>query len=102
MILKLVGNSVMVEPLPDLQFSPSGLALPNHWKKPNLKYRVLAVGPGAWVKRKKKRVFLSPEVAVGDGVLTRAWIDGGIKHDFEDGSHRLIIDAADILASFQI
>jgi|HubBroStandDraft_6_1064221.scaffolds.fasta_scaffold107012_5 co-chaperonin GroES (HSP10) len=100
--MKLLGNTVLIEPMPDadLQTSASGLLLVNHYKKTNLKFRVLAVGPGAQRKRKHPRsgrertvvAFDKPECAVGDCILTRAELDSDlVKHSFDDGTGRLII-----------
>lgn len=103
--MRLLGNTLLIEPLPDvdMQKSASGLFLVNKWKKTNLKFRVLAVGPGEFRKRKRKdasgrfkttKQFDVPEVAVGDCILTRAEIDDGLtRYAFDDGTGRLIIDA---------
>lgn len=108
--MRLLGNVVLIEPLPDadMQQSASGLFLVNHYKKTNLKFRVLAVGPGEQrrrLKRSGKRVLLdvvdAPEVEPGDCILTRALLDDGIiKESFDDGSGRLIIYSQGILAKW--
>lgn len=110
-MIKLLGNTVLVEPLPDadMQKSASGIFLVNRYKKSNLKFRVLAVGPGELrrrLKRSGKRVILDvldkPEVEPGDCVLTRALLDDGIiKEALEDGTGRLIIYSQGILAKWK-
>lgn len=105
---KLIGNTVLIEPMPDadMQTSASGLLLVNHYKKNTLKFRVLAVGPGAQRKRKHPRsqrerlvpTFDRPEVSVGDCILCRAELDDNVtKEALDDGTGRLIVYADKIL-----
>lgn len=79
--MKLLGNRILIEPLPDAdreQTTASGLVLINKWKQANLKFKVIDKGPGGWQTRKKgKRVWMQPEVEVGDCVLTKAHIGTG-------------------------
>jgi len=105
-LLKLTGNKVAIGPLkPTQEVTPGGIhLLPNQHRTwvatdNDMQYRVLAVGPGRWVKAHKKgrpRHFEKPEVVQGDRVLVDLRY-GGLLHDFEDGSHRLIVDASKIL-----
>ncbi len=109
-MLKLIGNRVAIAPLkPTQQVTPGGIhLLPNQhrtWVSTDneMQYLVLAAGPGAWVKvpsisKRGKFVtkFLKPEVAPGDRVLVDLRY-GGLIHDFEDGTHRLIVDASKIV-----
>ena len=111
MPLRLIGNVVLIEPMPDadIQRSASGIFLVNRYKKSTLKYRVLAVGNGEQRKRKLRSgrlkttaVFDRPEVEVGDCILTRAELDDGVtKHTLDDGTGRLIIHAWAIMAKWR-
>lgn len=101
-MIKLLGNVLLIEPMPDadIQTSASGLFLVNKHRKTNLKFRVIAVGPGEFRKRTSPRtgrtrmlkVWDAPECSVGDCILSRAELDDGIvRHSFDDGTGRLII-----------
>lgn len=104
--LKLIGNRVAIMPLKSTnEKTPDGLFLiPNQHRSfvstdDEFQYRVLAIGPGRWVKATKKGCpshFEKPEVMAGDRVLVDLRY-GGLLHDFEDGSHWLIVDSAKIL-----
>lgn len=108
-MFRLLGNTVLIQPLPDadIQTSESGLLLVNKWKKTNLKFRVLAVGAGEFRRRRRKdascrfktvAAWDSPECAVGDCVLTRAELDSDItKFAFDDGTGRLIIKGEGVM-----
>lgn len=108
---RLIGNTVLIAPLADAneQVSAGGIVCVNHYHKTNLKFRVLAVGPGEWRKRKTRsgrtrtlNVWDAPDVKVGDCVLTRAELDSDVvKHSFDDGTGRLIIFSHGIMASYQ-
>ena len=104
MNLKLIGHTVLIEPLDaEVQTSASGLHLVNHHRKSTLKFRVIAVGPGGW-RRKKGRPdkWVQPEVEVGDCILSRAMLDADIvKHSIDDGSGRLLIHADGILMKWR-
>ena len=102
MVIKLIGNTILIEPLPDadMQKSAGGLFMVNKWKHSNLKFRVLAVGSGAWRRRKGKLkpVFDVPEVSVGDCIICRAELDPDVtKYAMDDGTGRLIIHSHGIL-----
>ena len=104
--MKLLGNTVLIVPLDDadIQVSAGGLFLVNHHKHSTLKYRVLAVGPGQWRRRKGKLkpCFDKPEVEVGDCVITRAQLDDSVvKHTLDDGNGRLIIHGDGVLLKWR-
>lgn len=109
--MKLLGNTILIEPLPDAneQISEGGIICVNHYLKTNLKFRVLAIGPGAQRQRKRPSgklktvpAFDKPEVEVGDCILCRAELDDAVtKYAFDDGTGRLIINADQIIASWK-
>lgn len=107
MTLRPLVNEVILSPVNETaQFSAGGLLLVNKYKRPTLKFKVLAVGPAGYVQRtkangRKKFVFRSPEVEVGDMVLCRAILEGGIaKAHFEDGTGRVVVSAENIIAKW--
>jgi co-chaperonin GroES (HSP10) len=105
--LKPLTNECILLPIDEqAQFSAGGLLLVNKYKRPTLKFKVLAVGPPGYVQRtkangKKKMVFRSPEVEVGDMVLCRAILESGIaKAHLEDGTGRIVVSSENILAKW--
>lgn len=101
-------NEVIIQPMtPDgTQMSPGGILMVNKYRKANLKFRVLAVGPAGLVAvlrgKKKKRVWREPEVEVGDCVICNAELDHTVvKHHFEDGTGRIVVDADKIMAKWR-
>jgi co-chaperonin GroES (HSP10) len=84
--LRLLGNRVLLQALPDDQLasSGSGLLLPNRYHKANLKFVVMAVGPGEFVKNSKgkKKRWVEPEVTPGCEVLSRHWLDASLHPDW--------------------
>lgn len=110
MSLKLLGDVVLLEPTNETGYAgEGGIMLPNHYKKPTITYRVLAVGPGQWRRKqtrngfwKKLAAYDQPEVSVGDMVLCRAALDADVvKHNFDDGTGRVIVHSRGILASWR-
>lgn len=109
-LLKLLGCDVLVSPLPDEQKSHEGvIVIVNHYKRPVMRFRVVAVGPGKFVPiSKKKRTFVEPEVKPGDIIITRFLVDSSLSQErlpwyrqpyhLEDGTTRVIIDCRDIIA----
>lgn len=89
-IMKLLGNRVLLEPLPLKVFSPGGILFTQIWQDDEKQYRVLAVGPG---RKLKNGTVVPPEVKPGDYVLAELY---GEHIKLPDG--RRIIDAKDILA----
>ena len=108
MTLKPLINECILQPVDEQgQFSAGGLLLVNKWKRPTLKFRVLAVGAAGFVYRingkgKRKRVYRLPEVEVGDMVLCRAIVDSGVaKAHLDDGTGRIVVDADRLLAKWR-
>lgn len=88
--VKLLGNRVLVAPLPQATKSAGGIHLAQRYQDDQMQFRVLAVGPG---KANKKGVLVPPEVKPGDQIVA------GLYHThtiLEDG--RRVIDASEILA----
>jgi co-chaperonin GroES (HSP10) len=80
-----------------------GFFLADPFKRGNLVFEVLAIGPGRTLKHpfKNKSVFIKPEVAPGDKVISRHWFTAS-EHpswhkpehlDGVDGRGRVILDA---------
>lgn len=89
--MRILGNRILIAPLPAPTTSANGLHLPVNYNDPRSaqQYRVEAVGPG---RRLKTGVTIPPEVMVGDYVLAP------LHHDhitLDDG--RKIVDASEIL-----
>jgi co-chaperonin GroES (HSP10) len=97
---RLLGNTVLLQPVAELPSSTGGILLPNVYRKPTLKFRVIAIGPGAWKTfPSKKKAFLKPEVKPGDIVISRCKLDHeAVKYAFEEGSECVIVHAESILA----
>lgn len=103
--MRLLGNTVLLEPFDAevWQSSASNLFIVNHYKKSTLAFKVLAVGPGEWRRKKRKpAVFIKPEVVPGDLVICRAQLDPGVvKHSLDDGSGRIIVGADSLMLSWR-
>jgi co-chaperonin GroES (HSP10) len=100
----LLGNRVLLERI-ELEdtLSPGGLFYADPWKKGNHIYKVLDVGPGRWLRhpKKNKKVFIQPEVSIGEQVLSSHWFTAS-EHptwhqpeylDYCDGRGRVALDA---------
>jgi co-chaperonin GroES (HSP10) len=101
--MKILGNRVLVEPLkPTTQVTPGGIHLLANPHRPwvaeddEFQYRVLAVGTGKLTKSGER---IPIEATPGDGVLVNL-TNGGIVNEFNDGSHRLLVDADKIQMIF--
>ena len=69
--LKLTGTNILLQPLPQKLRSDGGILFSANYRDDETQFRVLAVGPGRWIRRKgKKPFFKACEVEVGDHVLT--------------------------------
>lgn len=98
--LRLVGNNVMLQPLPPKLRSEGGLHLPPHekWRDDRMQYRVIAVGPGRIVRKKgKPDVHIPIDLEPGDHVLTPQ-IHG---NKFHADSGTIIIEADEIIAKWK-
>lgn len=91
--IRMMGNSVLVESLPQVQKSAGGVHLPQQYRDDQTQWRVLAVGPG---RKNKKGVLVAPEVKPGDRVLAPLYHDHVILSGPFKGQR--IIDASAIIA----
>lgn len=88
--MQLLGNTVLLEPLPKPAQSPGGVFYDLSRRDDRMQYYVRAVGPG---RKLKDGTVLVPEVRVGDKCLCNP--DRlGTRYAFEDG--RIIVDADNI------
>lgn len=100
-ISRLLGNTVLLKPLPFKTTSLGGLALPPNakYQPDQLQFTVLAVGPGRVVRKKGKVPVTIPiEVDPGDRVLLSQY--HGNRFAFDDGSGCIIVDASEIIAKY--
>jgi len=88
-ITRLLGNRVLLEPMPMPDKSAGGIHLVESYRRDEKLYRVLAVGPGKLFKKGtmlgssklKKDTFIKPEVQVGQCVLGELYEDHFIMPD---------------------
>lgn len=109
---QLLGNRVMLIPFDlSLQKSASGIFIPDTCKRPNFFFRVVAVGPGEWIRRKgKPNKWLSPEVHLHDRVVSRHWQNDMAERGWhatqydqrQDSTAWVIIDARHIVAVLEV
>jgi chaperonin GroES len=78
-MLKLLRNTVLLQPLPPKTVSDGGVHLAMQYQDDRKQWRVLAVGPG---RRLKTGLVLPPEVQPGDRVLYNP--DLGNRYAFSD------------------
>lgn len=92
--MKLIGNTVLLEKLPQRKSSAGGITLPQQYQDDEKQWRVVAVGPGRTVRKKGKPDVVIPiEVEPGDYVL--AEVGFANKAALENG--QLIVDADQVL-----
>lgn len=90
MNLRLLGNRLLLEPLPKPAKSAGGIDLLEAYNDDRMQWLVVAAGPGL---KLKDGAILPPEIAAGDKVLTPLYFD----HTTLDGG-RKIVDAAQVIA----
>lgn len=93
--LKLLGNSVLLGPIPQEQQSPGGVHYAPNFQDDRKRYRVVAVGPG---RRTKRGVLVPPECAPGDNCIVEMDLAGS--RPIEDGTGRVVVDAGSILITW--
>lgn len=92
LMLKPLGDRLVVKPLEGEDVTPSGIVLPETAKEKPQKGEVLAVGPGARDEDGKR---ITMDVAIGDKVLFAKY--AGTEFKLE-GEKVLILRENDILA----
>ncbi len=91
MKIKPLADRVLIEPIPDLEISKSGIVLPNTSKEKPQRGNILAVGEGKYIDGK-----LTPlSVKKGDEILFSKYAGDEIKID---GKELKILNESDILA----
>ncbi len=90
--MKLLGDRILIAPLPDQEKTAGGIILPQA-QVGDVRYywRVEQVGPG---KRDKSGELKAPEFTVGDLVVTPLHFS---HTTLEDGSGRKIVDCEQII-----
>jgi co-chaperonin GroES (HSP10) len=103
--IRLIGNAVLIEPLPRPTVSSGGIIIPHEqpgWQPADAsEWRVLAVGPGDFKRDKKGRrkgVFIPlTDVSPGDCVLCYT---GQKCFPLDDGTGRVIVQVDQLLLSW--
>lgn len=89
--MRLFGELILVEPLPQKLQSSGGILFAERYRDDRKQFKVLAVGPG---RRLKNGSVIPLEIKPGDHVLAELYTD--TRYEFEDG--RKIIDAKQCVA----
>ncbi len=92
-VLKPLGDRVVVQPIEKEEKTPSGIFLPDTAKDKPQQGKVVAVGPGRWNDKTGERVPL--DVKVGDTVIFAKYAGTEVKLD--DAKY-LIMSESDVLA----
>jgi chaperonin GroES len=96
MIIKPLGDHILVKPVKAEEVTASGIVLPDTIdKEKKAEGEVIAVGPGKMLENGSRA---SMEVSVGDVVLYKKW--GGDDVEIKGEDHK-IISADDVLAIVQ-
>lgn len=96
MIIKTLGDHILVKPVKAEEVTASGIVLPDTIdKEKKAEGEVIAVGPGKMLENGSRA---SMEVSVGDVVLYKKW--GGDDVEIKGEDHK-IISADDVLAVVQ-
>lgn len=99
---RLLGCRVLLLRIEENMTHSGRFLLPDTYQHGSVMFRVLAVGPGEFVNRGKKRVWIQPEVAPGHCVISRHWTQTNeprtktwhapVFLDDQGGSGRVIVD----------
>ncbi len=93
LVLRPLGDKIVVKPIEEEEKTPSGIFLPETAKEKPQQGEVIAVGPGRWNEDKGERVPL--DVKVGDRVIFAKYSGTEVKLD---GEKYLIMSESDVLA----
>jgi chaperonin GroES len=88
-----LGNQVLVGAVPKVKQSPGGILYHPTFIDDRKQWFVLAVGPGRLLKDGTR---LLPDVRAGDRVVLEQL--GKDRHPLDDGTGRVFVDAAEIVA----
>lgn len=99
--MRLLGNRVLLLRIEVEDQKSGGIHLADTYKKGSVIFRVLAVGPGRWIKKGRKYVWISPEVKPGDVVGSHHATDATLHPDWHiphcldtaDGRGRVALDS---------
>ncbi len=92
-VLKPLGDRVVVKPIEKEEKTPSGIFLPDTAKDKPQQGKVVAVGPGRWNDKTGERMPL--DVKVGDTVIFAKYAGTEVKLD---DTKYLIMSESDVLA----
>ncbi len=93
LVLRPLGDKIVVKPIEEEEKTPSGIFLPETAKEKPQQGEVIAVGPGRWNNDKGERIPL--DVKVGDRVIFAKYSGTEVKLD---GEKYLIMGESDVLA----
>ncbi len=93
LVLRPLGDKIVVKPIEEEEKTPSGIFLPETAKEKPQQGEVIAVGPGRWNNEKGERIPL--DVKVGDRVIFAKYSGTEVKLD---GEKYLIMSESDVLA----
>jgi co-chaperonin GroES (HSP10) len=99
--MRLTGNRVMLLRIETESMKDGSIFLVDTYKKGSVMFQVLATGPGRWIKRKKKYVWIKPDVKPGDIVGSHHSLNATEHPDYHpphcldtaDGAGRVVLDA---------
>lgn len=109
-IARLLGNRVLLLRVilgeNGLSRTNSGLFIANTYQRDITTFKVLALGPGRWIKRGKRSVWIEPQCQQNDFCLSDHWTKSPLfpsyhqPHwlDSTNGEGRVILDARFIIS----
>jgi co-chaperonin GroES (HSP10) len=71
---RLLGCRVLLLRIEENITASGRFVLPDTYQHGSVMYKVLAVGLGEWVKERKKRRWIAPQVEPGECVVSRHWV----------------------------
>lgn len=111
-VWKLLGATVLLQPVLAPGKTRSGLYTTNVYDKPAILFRIIGIGPGAMLPKRpgsKKKVWVAPDMLPGQLVLSDHWTRGG-EGKFpapchiarEDGKGLVLVDCRYIIAKVEM
>ncbi|GAW28585.1 co-chaperone GroES [Carboxydocella sp. JDF658] len=92
MMIKPLGDRIVIKPLASEEVTASGIVLPDTAKEKPQEGEVVAVGNGRLLENGER---IAPEVKVGDRVIYSKYAGTEVKYE---GEEYLILNERDILA----